>query len=167
LENRAIPKMIRRFCGRREGARSRPVHLRSLRMHQIKQRGHIRSTSIPCRWPMVSGRQMTRFCASARPPMPFHTPGARRRFDRRFDDQQTREVPWEVSVFGRQCHLDVGADGRARGQTTGAAERATAKFFVRAGAVRAIGMEQTREFARRLCRRESSVEEVSTRRVVD
>jgi hypothetical protein len=82
----AIPKMIRRFCGRREGAKSRPVHLRSLRLRQIKQRGPIRSTSIPCRWPMVSSRQMTRFCASARPPMPFHTPGARRRFDRRFDD---------------------------------------------------------------------------------
>jgi hypothetical protein len=30
--------------------------------------------------------------------MPFHTPGARRRFDRRFGDQQTREEPWEASV---------------------------------------------------------------------
>ena len=37
---------------------------------------------------------------------------------------------------------NVWADGRARGQTIGAAQRATAKFFVRAAAVRAIGMEQ-------------------------
>src|SRR5580700_8092759 len=82
--------MIRRFCGRREGAKSRPVHLRSLRLRQIKHREPIRSTSIPCRWPMVSSRQMTRFCASARPPMPFHTPGARR--------SDRREVPWEASA---------------------------------------------------------------------
>ena len=65
-------------------------------------------------------------------------------------------------MFGRQCHLDVGADGRARGQTIGAAQRATAKFFARgvrseqSGWSRGerpmtVGTASTREFARRLC----------------
>src|SRR5258708_16465193 len=40
---------------------------------------------------MVWSEQMPRFCASAPPPMPFHTPGARRRFDRRALENETGE----------------------------------------------------------------------------